>query len=195
MKRAGQAACIAPMVPAPFLGRDGPRRVLLGDSLAGRARRLEGELQALGREVLVRHDCKEVIEAARGWEPDLVVVELRLGPAWNSVLKAIPKLRDSCQGMVVVITCHESVATAVEALRRGAHAYLAKPTTAHEILDAACGDGPASELPQSSFLTLDRAMWEYVHSVLVAAQSLSKAAEQLGIDKRSLRRMLNKYAP
>jgi ActR/RegA family two-component response regulator len=43
--------------------------------------------------------------------------------------------------------------------------------------------------------SLDRTIWEYINQVVVGAGTLSEAARRLGVDRRSLRRMLAKYPP
>jgi len=44
-------------------------------------------------------------------------------------------------------------------------------------------------------MTLDRAIWEYINYSVDVAGSIAAAARNLGLDRRSLRRMLAKYAP
>jgi two-component system, NtrC family, response regulator AlgB len=63
---------------------------------------------------------------------DLALVDLRLGV--KSGLDLIPKLSSTCSGMkIVVITAFASIDTAVEAMRRGAFDYLAKPFTHDQV--------------------------------------------------------------
>jgi ActR/RegA family two-component response regulator len=44
-------------------------------------------------------------------------------------------------------------------------------------------------------MTLDRAVWEYIARTVETAGTLSGGARRLGIDRRSLKRMLKKYPP
>jgi len=63
---------------------------------------------------------------------DLAFVDLRLGT--ENGLDLIPALLGSCPWMkVVVITAYASVDTAVEAMRRGATDYIAKPFTPEQV--------------------------------------------------------------
>jgi two-component system response regulator RegA len=83
-------------------------------------------------------------------------------------------------------------------MRAGVTAYIAKPATAANVLDAIAEGRPqASEsAPRADeYLSLNRAKWEYIHMVLAAAGTMSEAARRLGVDRRSLRRMLSQHAP
>ena len=44
-------------------------------------------------------------------------------------------------------------------------------------------------------LTLDQAIWEYIHLTIESAGSLSEAARRLGLWRQSLKRMITKYRP
>ena len=96
---------------------------------------------------------------------------------------------------IVVLTGYGSVATAVEALRRGAVHYLTKPADADEILAAferSLGDGAASAPLEP--MTLDRVEWEHINRVLVeCGGNVSEAARLLGLHRRTLQRKLSKY--
>lgn len=126
-------------------------------------------------------------------EPDLIVTELRLakGPA-------LPLLqwvkRHQRKTRTVVVTDHGSIATAVRCTRLGVDAYFCKPVSCEQVLalDSAEGRDPlVSDRP----MRLERAIWEYVHRVVDSAGSISRGALLLGVDRRSLRRMVGKYAP
>jgi two-component system response regulator RegA len=52
------------------------------------------------------------------------------------------------------------------------------------------------EVPEATeHLTLDRAIWEFISQTVESAGTISEASRRLGLDRRSLRRMLSKYAP
>ena len=96
----------------------------------------------------------------------------------------------------MVLTGYGSIATAIDALKRGAVHYLTKPADADEILAAfEQGDKPA--LPEDATarpMSLARVEWEYINRVLVACDgNLSEAARTLGLHRRSLQRKLTKY--
>jgi two-component system response regulator RegA len=91
------------------------------------------------------------------------------------------------------------VATAVRAVRLGFDAYLAKPIDPRCIagLLEGCGRPAAPVEPPDTeaWPSLDRTIWELVNQVVAVSGSLSEAARRLGLDRRSLRRMLAKYPP
>jgi two-component system response regulator RegA len=128
--------------------------------------------------------------------PGLIVTELRVES--QSVFDYVAELARVAPGAPVVIaTVYPSVATAVRAVRLGFAGYLAKPTTARTILQllesGTAADGPGPD--QAAWPSLDRTIWEYLSQVVVVAGSLAEAARRLGVDRRSLRRMLAKYPP
>jgi two-component system response regulator RegA len=95
---------------------------------------------------------------------------------------------------IAVVTSAPSIAGAVRAVREGAAAYLSKPATADQILGA-INAGNEDDVPDPSVLTLDRAIWEYMSEIVQTVGSISEAARRLGVERRSLRRMLEKYSP
>ncbi|MBI4205523.1 MAG: response regulator [Betaproteobacteria bacterium] len=81
------------------------------------------------------------IEALRVMERhpfDVILLDLRMpGMDGMTVLKMIKEKWPECQ--VVVITGYPSVETAKEAVRLGAHDYLAKPVGPDDVISAANG--------------------------------------------------------
>ena len=99
---------------------------------------------------------------------------------------------------IVVLTGYGSVATAVEAVRRGAVHYLTKPAHADEILaafdrDTQPGPGDANVRTLQP-MSLDRVEWEHINRVLLDCDgNVSEAARVLGLHRRSLQRKLAKF--
>jgi len=174
-----------------------PKRVLLADPNESWTGRFTRAFEELGWEVAVVNEWRELLPVIETFAPVLAAIDLRLGPAWNSVLKAIPQIKRSDENLrVVVVTSFDSVASAVQAVRSGADGFLAKPATPEDVIAAAMGLLKyESQDHVTRSLSLDRAIWEYINGVLIAAGSLAEAARMLQIDRRSLRRMLSKYAP
>jgi ActR/RegA family two-component response regulator len=83
---------------------------------------------------------------------------------------------------------------AVRAIRLGLDGFLARPTSAFGIL-ASLEDTPGLAPVTSRALTLDQAIWEHISQTLVSSGSLAEAARRLGVERRSLRRMMEKYSP
>jgi len=127
--------------------------------------------------------------------PELVVLDLRVGD--DNGLDLIPILKDADPATrVVVLTGYGSIATALEAVRRGATHYLTKPADADEIIAAFTRD--TSEAPNAAAspqpMSLDRVEWEHINRVLVeCGGNISEAARVLGLHRRSLQRKLAKF--
>ena len=137
----------------------------------------------------------EARTAAADDPPEFVLLDLRVED--GSSLDLIPELKQlDPETRIVVLTGYGSIATAIEALRRGAVHYLTKPADADEIL-AAFERGLDAAQPTGALLqpmSLARVEWEYINRVLVACNgNLSEAARTLGLHRRSLQRKLGKY--
>jgi two-component system, response regulator RegA len=95
-----------------------------------------------------------------------------------------------------VLTGYGSIATAIEAVRRGATNYLTKPADADEILSA-LGEGPpggeGTAVPAKP-MSLDQVEWEHINRILLECDgNVSEAARILGLHRRSLQRKLAKF--
>jgi two-component system response regulator RegA len=152
------------------------------------------ELSARGCTVTSCRDVGTAKMLIRARAPDLLVAELRLadGPS----LGLIQWIKRSEIGTrVVIATSYGSVATAVKCTRLGVDGYLVKPANVDDILGAAQGDVGCFEEAGAELGSLERARWEYLNQCVEFAGSISRAATLLGLDRRSLRRMLSRYAP
>jgi len=140
---------------------------------------------------------ESVASILKDFSPGLIVSEQQLRDGdWQALWRLVGG-RDS-QAQLVIATAFASIAGAVTAMRAGAAAYISKPATVANILDALSdGRTPArdAKLGADEYLSLNRAKWEYIHMVLAAAGTLSEAARRLGLDRRSLRRMLSQHTP
>jgi len=144
------------------------------------------------------HEAPDVATAAallRDSRPDRVVVDLRLGAESGLELVGLalaihPAVR------LVVLTGYGSIATALEAVHRGATHYLTKPADADDI-ERAFGDVSPSPAPSAEtppIPSLARVEWEHINRVLAdSGGNISEAARRLGLHRRSLQRKLAKY--
>ena len=124
---------------------------------------------------------------------DFALIDLRL--ATESGLDLIKPLRNAQPQMrIVLITGYASVATAVEAIKRGADEYLLKPTTVDTILRTLSLAVDAETPPEPQTMTpLSRLEWEHIHQALAETNgNVSAAARLLGMHRRSLQRKLAK---
>jgi two-component system response regulator RegA len=101
---------------------------------------------------------------------------------------------------ILLLTGYASIATAVEAIKRGAHDYLAKPVDADAVVRALLeGEGPSAadeeppEAPEAP-LALRRLEWEHIQRVLTECDgNISETARRLGMHRRTLQRKLSKH--
>ena len=153
----------------------------------GRALRSRGVLPWLA------NGYETAMQVAAKTELDLALVDLKLGrdnglDLVRDLLRVAPAMR------IVVLTGYGSIATAVRAVRLGAFDYLAKPTDADDVMRA-FGHvdrvmNPDEPKPSSS---LARVEWEHIQRVLLECEgNVTRAAERLGLHRRSLQRKLGR---
>ena len=159
--------------------------------------RLARAMQARGFDVRSVASTAEAERAIEDDAPELALLDLRVGD--RTGLDLIPRLKQADPATrVVVLTGYGSVATAVEAIRRGATHYLTKPADADEIVAAFArgnrSDAAALDTAALQPMTLDRVEWEHISRVLLeCGGNVSEAARLLGLHRRSLQRKLAKY--
>lgn len=130
--------------------------------------------------------------------PEFAVVDLKLEDGSGlDVVRQLKALDDTTT--VVILTGYGSIATAVQGVKLGAHAYLTKPVDADQIV-AALQEGSAVDLGGGGeagapppVQTLARVEWEHIQRVLTdCGGNVSQAARLLGLHRRSLQRKLSK---
>ena len=100
--------------------------LLIVDDDHGFTEALTRAMQRRGYTVICAHDESAALQAAEEFAPAYALVDLRLGQA--SGLSLVERLaQDDPEMRIVVLTGYASIATAVEAIRRGAFQYLTKP--------------------------------------------------------------------
>lgn len=175
---------------------EAPLLLIVEDDEPLRAR-LARAFETRGFDVRQAGDIAEAEAAAAAESPEFVVLDLRM-PQGNG-LDLIPRLLATDPATkIVVLTGYGSVATAIEAVRRGAVHYLTKPADADEIVAAFSRNahGALPALTPLQPMSLDRVEWEHINRVLVDCRhNISEAARVLGIHRRSLQRKLTKYPP
>ena len=111
---------------------DSPLRVLVIDDEKNIRATLSLCLEQIGCQVTAVSSDKNALDALNQQAYDLAFLDVRLGDA--SGLDLIPKLIADCPNLlVVVITAYATIDNAVEAIKRGAADYLAKPFTPAQI--------------------------------------------------------------
>jgi len=169
-------------------------RVLVVDDDATFRGRLAGALEARGYEAYPAADAREALEVAQRTHPGRAVVDLRMpGRSGVDLVGDLVALDASME--VVVLTAYGSIATAVEALHKGAIDYLTKPADAEQIL-AAFEHAPHGVEQGADPPSLARVEWEHIQRVLQdCGGNITQAARRLGIHRRSLQRKLTKFPP
>lgn len=178
---------------------EAPIRILVVDDDDAYRTRLCRALRARGYEVESAVSVAEAEVVARRFRPQRAILDLRLGDGSGvDLVGALVALDPGLQ--CLVLTGYGSIATAVEAVRRGAIDYLTKPLDADEILQAFEARshklGPAVPPPEVTVPSLHRVEWEHIQRVLAdCGGNISEAARQLGMHRRTLQRKLATRPP
>lgn len=177
-----------------------PNLLLVDDDETFRER-LGRALRDRGYDVFTASSHATAIEAARTRPPAFAVVDLKMpGPSGLELVKDLHELDQ--QTRIVVLTGYGNIASAVDALHRGAHDYLSKPADADEIIAALLGQkaagaatGPGARVADPP-PSLARAEWEHMSRILAdVGGNVSEAARRLGITRRTLQLKLKKDPP
>lgn len=160
------------------------------------AERLAKALTARGFSTHVACSVADGIRLAADIVPDYAVIDLRLGD--GSGLEVVEKMKNiapDCR--VVMLTAFGNIATAVAAVKAGATDYLAKPADADAVVHALlrAGDGPVPAPPEDP-MSAERVRWEHIQRIYEQCdRNISETARRLHMHRRTLQRILSKYAP
>ena len=140
---------------------------------------------------LVAHESAAALALADA-QVAYAVVDLMLEN--ESGLALVPRLRAINPRMrIVVLTGYASIATAVEAIKRGADDYLTKPADAQAIIAALRGERREAEATNEQRLSVERLEWEHIQRVLAEhGGNVSATARALNMHRRTLQRKLTK---
>ncbi|MFN2426448.1 MAG: sigma-54-dependent transcriptional regulator [Candidatus Binatia bacterium] len=106
--------------------------LVVDDEVASRES-LKDVLTEEGYDVAMAANGRDAADLLDGAEFDVVITDLRM-PGLDGV-GLLREVRRLCpQTLVILMTAHASVETAVEALRQGAHDYMIKPLVFDEVL-------------------------------------------------------------
>ena len=150
-------------------------------------------LTRFGLTVNVSLNTQDALRQCKTQKPKYIVLDLKLGT--GSGLQLITPLLNivpNCK--ILVLTGYASIATAVEAIRLGAHNYLPKPADARTIMEALIGKLPAEETPlPGDPMSVDRLEWEHIQQTLLQHEgNVSATARALNMHRRTLQRKLGK---
>ena len=173
------------------------RPLLIVDDDATFARVLARALGSRGFEVLSAAHAEDARALSHRHRPLYCVLDLKLGE--ENGLRLIPELHALVPDMrILLLTGYASIATAVEAIKRGAHDYLTKPVDADAVVraltddDGGAPDDEPLDAPEAP-LALRRLEWEHIQRVLTECDgNISETARRLGMHRRTLQRKLAK---
>ena len=119
---------------------------LLVDDDAVYARVLQRSLERRGLQLRIALDAASALLLVEEEAPDFALVDLKIGS--ESGLNLIAPLRAARPDMqIILVTGYASVATAVDAIKRGADNYLPKPVTAEALIrDVSTTIGPEKRM-------------------------------------------------
>ena len=173
----------------------GNRKLLIVDDDAPLRNRLARAMEDRGFQVEAAASVAEGLAAAKSNAPDFAVVDLRL--ADGNGLEVVEALREAREDMrIVMLTGYGNIATAVAAVKAGAVDYLAKPADADAITAALTETDRPLPPPPEDTMSADRVRWEHIQRVYEqCGRNVSETARRLKMHRRTLQRILAKYAP
>jgi len=158
--------------------------------------RLAQAFKERGYEVQQAESYDTAVAIAADESTEFVAVDLRMpGRSGLALVRELHRIDPSTR--IVVLTGYGSIATALEAVRLGATHYLTKPADVDDLIaafDRDEHDNRAPETVATGTPSLARVEWEHIQRVLTdCGGNITKAAEKLGIHRRSLQRKLSKF--
>ena len=175
-----------------FEGEEQPHLLLVDDDPTF-TRVLARAMSRRGLRVSTAGSAEEGLTLAERDLPDYAVLDLKM--EGDSGLVLLPKLLAlDAEMRVVILTGYSSIATAVEAIKRGACNYLCKPADADDVLAALLTQhADLDSLVPENPMSVDRLQWEHIQRVLSEHEgNISATARALGMHRRTLQRKLQK---
>ncbi len=173
-----------------------PSILLVDDDDRFRSRMAQA-FEERGYEVQQAGSYDTAVAVAAEESTELAAVDLRMpGKSGLELVRELHRIDPSTR--IVVLTGYGSIATALEAVRLGATHYLTKPADVDELIAAFDRNEDievvSSETARAETPSLARVEWEHIQRVLTdCGGNITKAAEKLGIHRRSLQRKLSKF--
>ena len=159
---------------------------------------LSASLETRGHATVVTSNVTSALGILSGRRPLAIVCELQF-PGGSAtafdLLDAVAALDRPVP--VVILTAFSSTSAAFAAIKRGAHDFLSKPATVEEVLFSLSLHAwaqPKLEHPPPAWMTLDSVAERYIQDTCELAGSITKAAHLLGVDRKSLKRRMVRYA-
>ncbi len=171
------------------------RPLLIVDDDERFCERLGRAMERRGFDVTLATSVEQGAARARNLRPTYAVVDLRLQDGSGlEVVQALREVREDAR--IIVLTGYGNIATAVAAIKVGATDYLPKPADADQVEAALLESGEALPPPPDLPMSADRVRWEHIQRVYEQCdRNVSETARRLRMHRRTLQRILAKYAP
>jgi two-component system response regulator RegA len=181
--------------PMPSQGATPTPSLLLVDEDRAFTQRLGRAMELRGFAVRIADTVAQATAAIMAQAPDFVVADIRLADGSGlEVIARLKAIRPDARG--IVVTGHGSIATAVAAVKLGAHDFLAKPADVASIEASLRSDGTALPPPSAMPMSAERVRWEHIQRVYEqCGRNVSETARRLSMHRRTLQRILAKRAP
>lgn len=177
------------------------KHILIIDDDATLLQVLERAFIRRGFKVSTAQTGDQALELCKVYNLTHISLDLKLSQ--ETGLHLIPQLRILAPNApIVMLTAYASIATAVDAIKLGAHQYLCKPVDADQLLNGFASD--TNEIshvepntqhePQEKPTSMKRLEWEMIQQSLKSNQgNVSATARELGMHRRTLQRKLLKH--
>ncbi len=171
------------------------RSLLIVDDDERLCKRLAQAMERRGFAVETATSVREGRARVSERPPAFAVVDLRLDD--GSGLDVVTQLHETRgDSRVIVLTGYGNIATAVAAVKAGATDYLPKPADADQVLAALLAEEGDLPPPPEHPMSADRVRWEHIQRVYEQCdRNVSETARRLRMHRRTLQRILAKYAP
>lgn len=171
----------------------GSQSILLCDDDRVFRQRMARALRDRGLIVFEAENSREALEFVSQKKPGRALLDLRM--PGESGLDLIARIKDAnADVVIVVLTGYGSIATAVDALRRGAHNYLTKPVDPDTVLNSFLIQVPdGARVEPHHTPRLEQVEWDHIQRVVQDCEgNITVASKRLGLHRRSLQRKLAK---
>ena len=171
-----------------------PRRksVLIVDNDKKLMQCLARAMEARGFKVTTAGSVFDGLTQVKLSAPEYAVADLRLGDGCGlDVISALKQQRPDARA--IILTGYGNIATAVNAVKVGAHDYLTKPVEVDDVISALLapkgGQADAPEHPMSA----DHVRRQHIQQVYeTCGRNVSETARRLNMHRRTLQRILTR---